>query len=116
MMQDGAGMQDLKDLAKGLNPAIGYWDPLNLAEADFWGQGDEATIGFLRHGEIKHGRVAMAAFVGYIVQANWHFPWAQTRDGASFPSIDLSPEQQWDAIPAAAKWQIILLIGALELR
>ena len=34
--------------------------------------------------------------------------------GDSFPSTDLSPEQQWDALPDAAKWQIILVIGFLE--
>merc|ERR1711862_496204 len=66
---------DLENMAKGLNPTIGYWDPLGLAGADFWNQGDEATIGFLRHAEIKHGRVAMAAFVGYWVQSNWVWPW-----------------------------------------
>lgn len=44
---------DLEVLAKKLNPVVGFYDPLNLAEAEFWGQSNEATIGFLRHSEIK---------------------------------------------------------------
>jgi len=112
---ESASQADLRNLANKLNPIVNFYDPLNLAEADFWEQGEDASIGFLRHAEIKHGRVAMAAFVGYCIQSNWHWPWAMTTEGASFPSIDLSPEQQWDAIPAAAKWQIIVVVGALEL-
>jgi hypothetical protein len=45
---------DLQAMAKKLNPILGFYDPLNLAEADFWGAGNEATIGFLRHSEIKY--------------------------------------------------------------
>ena len=45
---------DLQDMAKKLNPIVGFYDPLNLAEANFWGAGNEATIGFLRHSEIKY--------------------------------------------------------------
>eukprot|EP00587_Corethron_hystrix_P017025 CAMPEP_0113311848 /NCGR_PEP_ID=MMETSP0010_2-20120614/8911_1 /TAXON_ID=216773 ORGANISM="Corethron hystrix, Strain 308" /NCGR_SAMPLE_ID=MMETSP0010_2 /ASSEMBLY_ACC=CAM_ASM_000155 /LENGTH=168 /DNA_ID=CAMNT_0000167549 /DNA_START=446 /DNA_END=952 /DNA_ORIENTATION=+ /assembly_acc=CAM_ASM_000155 len=56
----------------------------------------------------------MAAFVGYCVQSNFHFPWAMTLAGDSFPSTDLAPEAQWDAIPIQAKYQIILLAGFLE--
>merc|ERR1719384_1676256 len=105
---------DLEALSKQLNPVVGFFDPLNLAEADFWGQGNEATIGFLRHAEIKHGRVAMAAFVGYCIQSNFVFPWSQTLAGAAHPGTDLSPEQQWDAVPLGAKWQIFTVISALE--
>jgi len=106
---------DLNALAKGLNPILGFYDPLNLADADFWQKGDAATVGFLRQAEIKHGRVAMAAFVGYCTQSNFVFPWANTLEGAPFPGTDLSPEQQWDALPGNAKWQIIFVIGLLEL-
>jgi len=38
-----------------------------------------------------------------------------TTSGDSFPSTDLSPEAQWDAIPEAAKWQILIVISFLEL-
>ena len=41
-----------------LNPIIGYFDPLNLAEGEFWEQTNEATIGWLRHAEMKHVRPA----------------------------------------------------------
>ena len=57
----------------------------------------------------------MAAFVGYCVQSNFHFPWPQTMSGEPFPSTDLSPPEQWDAMPFGAKIQIILFVGFLEL-
>merc|ERR1719273_1272470 len=106
--------EDLKTLSKQLNPIIGYYDPLQLSSAAFWGTSDEFTIGFLRQAEVKHGRVAMAAFVGYCVQSNFHWPWAMTLDGESFPSTSLSPPEQWDALPFASKVQIILFVGFLE--
>jgi hypothetical protein len=105
---------DLEGMAKKLNPIVGFYDPLNLAEADFWGAGNEATIGYLRHSEIKHGRIAMFAFVGYIVHANGiKFPWAMQMDGTPFPS-ETSPPALWDAISDSAKWQIFGLIAFLE--
>jgi hypothetical protein len=105
-------LSGLKDQAKKLNPVVGYFDPLNLAEGEFWGDSTEATIGFLRESEIKHGRIAMFGFVGYIVHANGiHWPWKGPWE--SIPT-DVSPQEMWDLTPEAAKWQIILTIGFLE--
>merc|ERR1719515_623918 len=69
-----------------------------------------------RHAEIKHGRVAMAAFVGFVVQSNWHFPWKLTGE-ISYDDIAAAggPADQWDALPTNAKLQIILFVGLLEL-
>merc|ERR1712232_182045 len=100
-------------IAGKLNPTVGFYDPLDLAGADFF-EGTKSTIGWLRQAEIKHGRVAMAAFVGYCVQSNWHWPWDMTLGGEQFPSTDLSPPEQWDALPFAAKLQIVLFVGFLE--
>merc|ERR1712072_1308087 len=90
-VKDAAG---LKELAKKLNPVVGYWDPLNIGETS------PENIGWFRHAEIKHGRVAMAAFVGYCVQANGiHFPWSIS-NGVSYADISAagSPPMQWDAM------------------
>jgi len=119
-ISDQAG---LEELAKKLNPTVGFFDPLGIA------QGSKETIGWYRHAEIKHGRVAMAAFVGYCVQSNGiHFPWnLQAPIGgvgpmASLPTISFGdiaaaggPADQWDALPTAAKLQILMVIGFLEM-
>jgi len=116
-------VRDLEALSTELNPNVGFWDPLGMVNINFYNRGEEATIGWLRHAEIKHGRVAMAAFVGYCVQANGlYFPWALTggplSDGSSTMFADIAaaggPADQWDALPTAAKLQILGLILLLE--
>merc|ERR1719436_25300 len=110
-------------LAEKLNPVVGFWDPLNIVNEDTMPE----TIGWFRHAEIKHGRVAMAAFVGYCVQSNGvHFPWnlqgPVTGTLANVPAIsfgDISaaggPADQWDALPTPAKLQIRAVVGFLEM-
>ena len=84
---------------------------LGLADADFWGRGNEYTIGWLRHAEIKHGRVAMAGFVGFCLHANGIvFPWAiqggPLSEGTTKMFADIaaagSPLDQWDVRLASA--------------
>jgi hypothetical protein len=113
------GKEEMQALAESnpdlLGRTIGFWDPFNLiAEGDFWGLGNEATIGYLRHAEIKHGRVAMAAFLGFIVQSlpvvSGEHLFAPYRGYVA----GVSPQEQWDNLPAIGKLQIAVAIGMLE--
>jgi len=116
---------DMEALAVKLNPSVGFWDPLQIVTTDTLPE----TIGFFRHAEIKHGRVAMAGFVGYCVQANGiYFPWdvqgpisfvpgCENIPKISFAEISAAggPADQWDALPSAGKAQILAVIGFLEM-
>merc|ERR1719201_2125229 len=116
--------EDMIALAKSQNPVVGFWDPLGIVGEDT----SPETIGWFRHAEIKHGRVAMAGFVGYCVHANGiTFPWniqgpvpgpvTSNLPAISFADISAagSPGDMWDALPTAAKLQIILVVGFLEM-
>jgi hypothetical protein len=121
--------EDMRALAIRLNPVVGFWDPLGIVGEDT----DPETIGWFRHAEIKHGRVAMAGFVGYCVHANGIvFPWniqaplsvfpggggpTENLPAISFADISAagSPGDMWDALPTAAKVQIGCVIGFLEM-
>jgi hypothetical protein len=109
-------LDDIIALAEENPGPFGYWDPLKLAEKEFWGESNEATIGFLRHAEIKHGRVAMAGFVGYCLHENgirWPFPLSSSLpDYSSFEG--LSAPAVWDATSQAARLQILVAVGFFE--
>ena len=110
-------LSDLKALQQALpGPPNDYFDPLNLATMTFdWGpQGEEATIGWLRHSEIKHGRVAMAGFLGFIA----HCTPLVSGEHKFLPYrgyvAGVTPQEQWDNIPLYGKLQILVAIGMLE--
>ena len=95
---------------EGIGPetANKVFDPLELAT-----MGSDKTLAWFRHAEIKHGRVAMAGFVGYCIHANGiHFPWKVPGDELCVPGV--SPPALWQGIPDEAKWQILLTIGLFE--
>ena len=94
----------------GYTLPIKGFDPLGLAD---WGS--DETLAWFRAAELKHGRVAMLATTGYIVQASGiHFPGMLSSD-VSFESLSpMKPFEAWDAVPDAGKAQILATIFAAE--
>jgi len=86
------------------------WDPLGLAEL-----GGDETIAWFRHAEVKHGRVAMAAFVGWtaVAGAGIRFP-GELAHGVEFSSLSNRGLEAWDAVPGWGKSQMLLFAGLLE--
>jgi len=97
-----------------IGAAFGFWDPLGAADFNFWNIGNEATIGYLRHAEIKHGRVAMAGFLGFCAQSTPLVSGEHIVLPYKGYIAGVTPQEQWDNIPLAGKLQIITLVGMLE--
>merc|ERR1719296_652242 len=96
----------------GVQPPLGFFDPLGLLD-----DADQDRFDRLPYVEIKHGRVAMLAFLGQIVtRAGIHPPGAIDYAGDSFDSFG----NGWaaidgpNAIPQAGVSQILLFAGFLE--
>jgi len=93
----------------GVQDPIGFWDPLGLS-ADK----DEATFKRRRAVEIKHGRIAMYATIGYIVPEYYKFP------GFLSPSLGLKFSDVPNGLAALSKLpvlggaQIIAFCGLIE--
>merc|ERR1719353_2101709 len=89
------------------------WDPLELGTS-----GSDQTLAWYRHAELKHGRAAMLASVGYLVQVNGaHFPGIlSVTENVSFADLaKLQPYEAWEAVPAGGKLQIAAVALTLEL-
>lgn len=93
----------------GVLPPAGFWDPLGLAK-----NCDEAAFKRRREVELKHGRVAMLAVTGYIVQEIARFPGAIDLDGTIFQEIP-NGVAAINAIPLFGWFQIAASIGFWEI-
>ncbi|CAE8611638.1 unnamed protein product [Polarella glacialis] len=93
----------------GVQEPVGYWDPLGLNVG-----ADAATFARRRTVEIKHGRVAMYATMGYITPQYFKF------DGYLSPSLGIKFSDVPNGLAAISKvpllgWaQIIFFIGLVE--
>ena len=94
----------------GVQDPLGFFDPLGLLN-----DADQEKFDRLRYVEIKHGRIAMLAFLGNIItRAGIYLPGSIDKAGTSFDSIP----NGWaavNAIPQAGLIQIVAFVGFLEL-
>merc|ERR1719411_1348648 len=94
----------------GVQPPVGFWDPLGLS-AD----GSEFTYKRRREVELKHGRLSMAATIGYMVPEYYKFP------GYLSPTYDVQFSDVPNGLGALSKvpalgWcQIVGFAGLIEL-
>jgi len=91
----------------GVIAPTGFWDPCKLSNGI-----DEETFAQYRTAELKHGRVAQLAVVGYVVQEVYRFPF-DISPGIPCASVP-NGLAAIDAIPALGWAQIIFLIGAVD--
>lgn len=91
----------------GVIEPTGFWDPLKLSDGI-----DQATFDQYRTAELKHGRVAQLAVIGYIVPEIWRFP-GEIAPGIPYADIP-NGVAAIEAVPTAGWAQIVFLIGAVD--
>ena len=95
----------------GVQAPVGFWDPLGLA-AD----GNLDKFKRRREIEIKHGRIAQAATVGYVMGDCAHLPgYLSVSQNIKFTDVPAGMGAL-KAVPAAGWVQMFLFIGFLELK
>ena len=84
---------DVKTMA-GVTSPLGFFDPVGFCE-----EASEGKIRFYREVELKHGRVAMLASLGYLVGEQFHPLWGGNIDVPSFIAFQATPLQTfWPAV------------------
>jgi len=91
----------------------GIFDPFSLADMEPYGS---KAGEWMRTAEIKHGRVCMAASIGYLIsEAGITFPgYLSKSSDLAFSALPKGPEA-WAAVPMAGKLQILAVAGFIEI-
>ncbi|CAK9017294.1 unnamed protein product [Durusdinium trenchii] len=94
----------------GVQPPVGFWDPLGLSVS-----GNQSDYKRRREVELKHGRVAMFATIGYILPEYWRFPGYLSK----FLDIKFADVPNglaaFSKVPALGWLQIVGFAGIVEL-
>lgn len=92
----------VEDTVVGVTPPAGFFDPLGLSVGK-----DDATMKFYREAELKHGRVSMAACLGWYLNAGGIHP-------AFNSELSNDPLKAMMELPKVGWLQFILGCGAIE--
>merc|ERR1719230_1952146 len=93
----------------GVQDPVGFWDPLG-----FTSDNDEAAFKRRRSVELKHGRVCMAASIGYIVPEYFKWPgYLSPSQGVKFADVP-NGLAALGKVPALGWVQIIFFAGIVE--
>jgi len=111
-VRSGVAQMAFVDSLEGTGEETGgeIWDPLGISST----VSDEAIMWF-RASELKHGRVAMLATVGYLAgAAGYTFP-GEIAKGVTFASVNADGVYNaWGNVPEEGKFQMLFLILMLE--
>jgi len=105
------GVADMEGV--GVETGGKVFDPLGLSKI-----ASEETLAWYRAAELKHSRIAMAAATGwaYIASGGPALPgYLSPSEGITFASLPTQGYAAWDAVPENGKFQILGIIGILEL-
>jgi len=91
-----------KDEMVGITPPVGFFDPLGLSKGK-----SEEVVAYYREAELKHGRVSMAACLGWFITAGGTHP----AFGGSLSDDPLKAAQE---LPLVGWLQFVLGCGAIE--
>merc|ERR1719213_1266176 len=84
---------DVKSLA-GITAPLGFFDPLGFCD-----DASEGKIRFYREVEVKHGRVAMLAALGFLVAEQFHPLFGGDIDVPSYIAFQQTPLQTfWGSV------------------
>ena len=90
---------DPKTMA-GVTAPLGFFDPLS-----FSAEASEGKVRFYREVELKHGRVAMLAALGFLVGENFHPLWGGQIDVPSYIAFQETPLQPF--------WPVVVFLIAV---
>ena len=102
----------------GISAPLGFWDPAGFCEPENGAEGaaTEGKVRFYREVELKHGRVAMLAALGFLLAEQFHPLFGGGVDVPSYLAFQQTPLQTfWPAVIwVIAPIEIVSVFPAFE--